>query len=101
MNFEDFRKDIEKKLNAISKFELQEYHYVPFSFGDGILAYQINGQIHKFVFDGRDMELTWLISKAHQKYFGAELTEFKRQEGLNLSVKELENGIKNSAQHWL
>ncbi len=94
MNFENFRSDIETKLNSIAEFELQEYHYEPHSFGNGILAYRIKGCNHKFIFDGREKQLTWLISKPHQKYFGAELKEHGRYDGLELGAEELENGIK-------
>jgi len=94
MNFEDFRKDIENKLNLIAEFELQEFHYEPHSFGNGIIAYRIKGLIHKFVFDGRESELIWLVSKSHQKYFGADLTEFKRIDRLEISKEELEYGLK-------
>jgi hypothetical protein len=75
MNFEDFRKDIENKLNQIAEFELQEFHFEPYSFGNGILTYRIKGRIHKLNFDGRESELTWLISNPHQKYSGTNLTE--------------------------
>lgn len=98
MNFEEFRNDIERKLKSIAEFELQEFHYEPYSFGNGILAYRINGQNHKFEFDGREKELTWLASKAHQKYFGASFKEIMKKDGLELNANELENGIKNSAQ---
>ncbi|WP_417364485.1 hypothetical protein [Galbibacter sp.] len=101
MNFEGFRKDIESKLNHIAEFELQEFHFEPHSFGNGILAYRIKGRIHKFVFDGRENELTWFSSKPHQKYFGADFKILMRIDGLELNSDELENGIKNSAQHWL
>ena len=94
MNFEDFRKDIENKLNQIVEFELQEFHFEPQSFGNGILAYRIKGRIHKFIFDGRESELTWLISESHQKYFGVNLTEFKKLEELKISTEQLKNGIK-------
>jgi hypothetical protein len=94
MNFENFRKDIESKLNKIAEFELQEFHFEPHSFGNGIIAYRIKGRIHKFIFDGRESELTWLISKSHQKYFGADLTEFKKLDGLEISSEQLKNGIK-------
>ncbi len=93
MNFEDFRKDIELKLDTISEFELLEFHFEPYSFGNGILAYRINGKNHTFIFDGRENELTWSISKSHQKYFGANWNEYKRINGLELSSKELESGI--------
>ncbi|NPD48172.1 hypothetical protein [Lentimicrobium sp. S6] len=94
MNFEDFRKDIESKLDSIFKFELLEFHFEPYSFGSGILAYRIKGLNHKFVYDGRENTLIWLISKSHQKYFGTKWTEFKNQNGLEISIDELENGIK-------
>lgn len=98
MTFEEFREDIERKLDSIAEFELQEYHYEPHSFGNGILAYRIKGQNHKFVFDGRENELTWFVSKRHQKYFGANFTEILRKDRLELSSDELKNEIKNSAQ---
>jgi hypothetical protein len=97
MNFEDFRKNIELKLSSIIEFELQEFHFLPYSFGSGLLAYRIKGQFHKFIFDGRESELTWLISKQHHKYSENSFTEFKRFCELDISVEELENGIKNSA----
>lgn len=98
MTFEEFRKDIERKLNSIAEFELQEYHYEPHSFGNGILAYRIKGQNHKFVFDGRENVLTWLVSKPHQKYFGANFGEVLRRNGLELTSEEFKKEIKNSAQ---
>lgn len=33
MNFEQFRNDLETKLSLIAEFELQEYHFEPYSFG--------------------------------------------------------------------
>jgi len=101
MTFEEFREDIERKLNSIAEFELQEFHYQPHSFGNGILAYRIKGQNHKFVFDGRENELTWLVSKPHQKYFGATFTEILKKSGLELGSDRIEKEIKNSAQHRL
>ena len=99
MNFEDFRKSIELKLDSIVEFELLEFHFKPYSFGNGILAYRIKGRNHKLIFDGRENELIWLIGKSHQKYFEGKLTEFKRVDGLEINKEELEIGIKNSAQH--
>ena len=95
MNFEDFRRDIEKKLESIVKYELQEFHFEPQSFGNGILSYKIKGKIHKFIFDGRENQLTWLISKSHNKYFGATYSEFKKIDGLNITIKNLENATVN------
>lgn len=96
MNFESFRKQIESTLNSNVVFELQEFHFEPYSFGNGILAYRINGQIHKFIFDGRENELKWMKSKPHQKYFGANLDAYKSFEGLDLTESELLEGIKKS-----
>ncbi|TXD75221.1 hypothetical protein, partial [Algoriphagus ratkowskyi] len=98
MTFEEFRKDIEHKINSLTEFELQEYHYEPSSFGNGILAYRIKGQNHKFVFDGRENELTWLVSKPHEKYFGATFKEILKKNGLELDSDRIEKEIKNSAQ---
>lgn len=99
MNFENFRADLESKLNSIAEFELIEFHYLHYCFGNGILAYRIKGRIHKFVYDGRDNFLTWLISKEHQKYSDAKLTEYSKFSGLLINEEELLKGIKNSAQH--
>ena len=93
MNFEDFRKNIESNLASIGKFELQEFHFEPYSFGNGVLAYRIKGRNHKFIFDGRENKLTWLISKPHEKYFGAKFNEFQRLDGLEIRREELEKGI--------
>lgn len=97
MNFEDFRKDIESRLISKIEFELQEFNFLPYSFGDGLLAYRINGQNHKFIYDGRENELTWLKSKMHQKYFGSDFAEFKKFDGLIISDEVLWKGLKNSA----
>jgi hypothetical protein len=93
MNFEDFRENIESKLNSITEFELQEYHFEPYSFGYGILAYRIKGRNHKFIYDGRENELTWSVSKSHQNYFGANFSELKKFDGLKIELEELKNGI--------
>jgi hypothetical protein len=93
MNFEDFRKDIENKLNSIAYFELQEFHVEPHSFGNGILSYRIKGRNHKFTFDGRENELTWYVSKPHQKYFGSDFSELQRFEGLIIEEEILKKEI--------
>lgn len=99
MSFDDFRLDLESKFALIAEFELLEYHYEPHSFGSGILAYLIKGRNHKFVFDGRDNKMTWLVSEPHQKYYGADFKEVLRKDGLELTATELKNEIKNSKQH--
>lgn len=96
MNFEDFRKNIESKIELIAEFELQEYCYEPYSFGNGILAYRIKGQNHKFVFDGRENHLTWFVSKPFQKYSEANFKEILRKNKLELSSEELKIQIENS-----
>jgi len=93
MTFEDFRKDLETKLSLITEFELQEYRFEPYNFGNGIIAYRIKGQNHKFEFDGRENELIWSVSKPHQKYFGANFKEVKRKDGLELSIDDLNDRI--------
>ena len=97
MNFETFRLNIEKKLNSLVEFELLEFHYQPNSFGNGILAYRIKGRNHKFVFDGREKELTWFRGKPHEKYFGGLLKKYRAFNGLEISATDLESGIKDSA----
>ena len=96
MNFENFRADLETKLYSIVEFELIEFHYLNYCFGNGILAFRIKGRIHKFIYDGRDNILTWLISKEHQKYSSVKLTEYCKFSGLIINEEELLKGIKNS-----
>ncbi len=97
MSFEDFRQDLESKFALTTEFELQEYHYEPHSFGNGLLAYRIKGRNHKFVFDGRDNTLTWFVSESHPKYYGADFKQILIKVGLELTATELINEIKNSA----
>ena len=93
MNFEDFRTDIEYKLKQIAEFELQEFHYKPYSFGNGMLGYRINGRIHKFIFNGRENELVWEVSKLHEKYSGATFTEINKYNGLQINTEELKKEL--------
>ena len=96
MDFEEFRKEIESRLSSIIKFELLEFQFLPHSFGSGILAYRINSQNHKFVFDGKENELIWLKSKVHQKYSEKDFTEFEKFDGLVIGDEMLWKGLKNS-----
>jgi len=93
MNFEDFKTDIEEKFISLGEFELMEFHFQPFIFGSGIVTYRIKGRFHKFIYDGRDNLVTWLVSKEHQKYFGVDFIEFKKFNGLIITKEELEKGI--------
>jgi len=79
MTFEEFRKDLENKLKSIAQFELIEYHYAPYAFGAGLIAFRIFGQIHKLIYEGKENELTWLINKSHKKYNDLEFKEFKKK----------------------
>ncbi len=90
MDFEEFRAEIETKLNLDQRIELQEYHFEAHSFGSGLLAYRIKGANHKFVFDGRENELIWMIGKSHNKYFGAEWEEYKTFDGLEVGDQIIE-----------
>ena len=94
MNFEEFRIDLESKINTLIEFEMQEFRFSAYSFGSGLAAYRINGLIHKFVYDGRDKELTWFVSKPFQKYSEASYSEILRKSDLSLSLNELKKEIK-------
>jgi hypothetical protein len=96
MNFEEFRNDIEKKLNSIVRFELLEFHYEPCRFESGLLAYRILGRNHRLVYDGRENELTWERSEAHEKYFGAKFSMLKKFDGLNLTEEEIKSGTQQA-----
>ncbi|BFP40025.1 hypothetical protein FGF1_08700 [Flavobacteriaceae bacterium GF1] len=93
MNFEEFGNHIENKLNSITRYELLEFHYEPFSFGNGLLAYRISGRNHRLIYDGRENELTWERSEPHEKYFGAKFSMFKKFDGLNLTEEEINNSL--------
>ena len=95
MNFENFRVDLETKLNLFVKYELIEFHYLEYCFGNGLLVYRINGIFHKFTYDGRDNLLTWWISKKHQKYPEAKFTEYSNFSGLVINNEELLAKIKS------
>jgi len=97
MNFEEFREEIESRLILKIEFELLEFNFLSYSFGSGLLAYRINGQNHKFIFDGRENELTWLKSETHQKYTESDFTEFEKFDGLKISDEVLWRGLKNSS----
>ncbi|MEO8085424.1 MAG: hypothetical protein ABI763_01315 [Bacteroidota bacterium] len=74
----DFSELISRFENAVQtdfKFELLEFHYVPYSFGSGMKAYRINGRAVKLVYDGRDYLATLYISEKHITYSRAEWTE--------------------------
>ncbi len=83
MNFEDFRTQVENQLQAMVKFELQEFLYQPHAFGNGLLGYRINGKCYRLTYDGRERELRVDSSEQHEKYFGATWTELQTFEELS------------------
>ena len=80
-------------MNCLRDYIIQEYHYVPHSFGSGILAYRIKGLIHKFIYDGREDQLTWLVSMKHEKYYEAKLKELKQIKGLSVDEEILKKEL--------
>lgn len=87
MKFEEFRFRLEESLKDNKPFELQEYTYQPFSFGNGQLAYRIGGINFKLSYDGRDNQLTVEASEPHQKYFGADWHKITTLDGLDNSIE--------------
>jgi len=70
MTFEDFKAELEIKLKRVSDFELQEYQYLPYHMGSGLLVYRIKGKIRKLSYDGREKEIEVQESLPHEKYSG-------------------------------
>ena len=68
MNFLQLKDEFESKLNENYDFEILELHYLPYSFGSGMIAYRIKGRIIKIIFDGRENEVQLIGSKPHDKY---------------------------------
>ena len=77
MNFEDFRSQLENQLQTTVKFELQEFLYQPYAFGNGLLGYRINGKCYRLTYDGRERQLRVDSSEPHEKYFGATWSELR------------------------
>lgn len=72
MDFLELREQFEKKLK--NNFELLELHFTPYSFGSGMTAYRIKGQIIKVIYDGKENQVELLISAKHDKYSNASWT---------------------------
>ena len=70
MNFPEFKDILETKFKALTSFELLEYQYQPYSFGNGLVAYRINGYNYRLIFDGKETELIVERSNPHEKYNG-------------------------------
>ena len=91
MTFETFKTDIETILANQTKFELVEFHYLPYSFGSGLLAYRIAGKFHKFVFDGRDGELSCYRTNKNDKYETENFELYRTFTGLTISTEILKD----------
>lgn len=89
MKFEEFRIQLEEELINQTSFELQEYCYQPFSFGNGQLAYRIQGVNFRLTYDGRDNQLTIEASQRHQKYSEANWHTVTTLDGLTIQIEEV------------
>jgi hypothetical protein len=68
-DFQQFKDTIEMQLLfAKVGFELQEFHYQPYAFGNGLLVYKIRGCNFKLEFDGREKLMIISKSNFHEKY---------------------------------
>lgn len=72
MNFLEIKEQFEMK--QTNKFDLLELHYTPYSFGSGLIAYNIKGRIVKIIHEGREGQIELLVSEKHAKYPEAKLT---------------------------
>ena len=72
MNFLDIKERFE--INLTNKFDLLELQYIPYSFGSGLIAYNINGRIVKIIHEGREGQIELMVSEKHAKYPEAKLT---------------------------
>lgn len=71
MKFLELKEQLEN--NLTDDFELLELHYAPYSFGSGLIAYRIKGQIVKVIYDGKDDQVELQVSERHAKYSDASL----------------------------
>ncbi|MEO6849333.1 MAG: hypothetical protein ABI203_10965 [Mucilaginibacter sp.] len=90
MDFQQFKIDIEGKLKDKVDFDLQEFRYLPYAFGNGLLAYRIKGYIFRFTHDGRDNLLTCERSNSHEKYPHCNWTILFENSGLALDQKQID-----------
>jgi hypothetical protein len=89
MKFLELKEQFESKLPF--NFEVLEVHYVPYSFGSGLVAYKTKGKIVKIVYDGKVNQLQLLISTGKDKYPNASYTTI--YEGLPTDF--FESGVVN------
>ena len=67
-DFLEFKGQFEEQLSTDLKFVLLELHYVPYSFGSGMMSYKIKGRLVKIIFDGKDNIIELFISAKNLKY---------------------------------
>jgi hypothetical protein len=87
MDFLEIKEQFENKLK--SDFELLELHFAPYSFGSGMTAYRIKGQIIKVIYDGKDNQVELLLSAKHDKYSNASWTTIYT----GVPIDFIENGL--------
>lgn len=68
LEFNEIISKFELQLKTNFEFELQEKSYLPYSFGSGIAAYRIKGNIYRLSYDGKDNIVELEKSENHQKY---------------------------------
>jgi len=88
LTFDHFKSHLETQLSNTTTFELLEFHYLPYAFGSGLLAYRIKGQLHKFIYDGKDNQLSWFTSTQTSAYETANFELLQTFKGLD-NVKEI------------
>ena len=74
MNFKEICEKLESVIGEKQNVELLESNYVAYAFGSGISVYKINRKVLKIIFDGKDGEITLLLSPKNAVY---PKTEFK------------------------
>jgi hypothetical protein len=66
MNFHQVIDKFENEVNE--KFEILEFHYLPYSFGSGTKCYRIKGRNIKLVYNGKEELIEIHVSPYHEKY---------------------------------
>jgi hypothetical protein len=79
----------ESQIRVNFEFELLESHYIPYSFGSGLVVYRIKGKTIKIIYDGRDYLVDVKLSKQHEKYPNCTWIDFFSGDSSDF----LENGI--------
>ncbi len=87
MDFLELKEIFENKLK--NDCELLEFHFAPYSFGSGMTAYRIKGQIIKVIYDGKENQVELLVSAKHDKYSNASWTTIYS----GVSTDFIENGL--------